>query len=244
MSNCPACQGDISQGTESCPHCGVIVSKWRDRSVSRAHAPAPPREPLQIYTGPSLLGIAMWLGLAGLIVAGGVVGYQRMKAAEGLRVPAGLTYTDVEGQTRTFQNEGTAPTVMAFWISNCGYSQNAMWALNEVRQQYRSDEVDVVGFYVSPGRDAQTMAIAKRENYKVTLATVQNISVGPTALFGELNNAFRMRGVGRDVYVVSTDGRIHTIPAVDEEGKPRPRPDIVADVHSVLGTVLNASSGG
>lgn len=242
LSNCPACQRDISEGTGSCPHCGVVVSKWRERSFSRAPAPTP-RVPLQPYTGPSIVGPMIWLGLAVLIVAGGVVGYKRMKAAEGLRVPVGVTYTDVDGQARTFEHQGATPTVVAFWISNCGYSQNAMWALNEVRRQYRSDEVDVVGFYVNPGLDAQTVTIAKRENYNVTLATVQNMSLGPTPLFGELNNAFHMRGAGRDVYIVDREGRIHTIPAVDEQGKRRPRPDIVAEVDRVLGTVLAAGSG-
>jgi hypothetical protein len=239
VTTCPACQRDISQGTETCPHCGVFVSKWKDRNYSRAPAPAPPRQPIQIDTGPSLLGVMIWSSLAILITAGGVLGYQRMKAAAGQRVPAALTYRDVDGQARTFQHEDAVPTVVAFWISNCGYSQNAMWALNEVRRQYPEDEVDVVGFYMNPSMDAQTKSIAKREKYEVTLATVQNMSLGPNALYGELNDAFHLRGVGRDVYVVDKEGRIHTIPAVDEQGKLRPRPDIVSDVHSALGTALS-----
>jgi hypothetical protein len=239
VKNCPACQRDIPEETEACPHCGVVVSKWRDRNYSRAQAPIPRREPIQIYTGPSLLGVMIWSSLAILIAVGGVVGYQRMKAAEGQRVPAALTYTDVDGQARTFRHEGTAPTVVAFWISNCGYSQNAMWALNEVRRQYREDEVDVVGFYMNPSLDAQTKTIAKNEKYEVTLATVQNMSLGTNALFGEMNDAFHIRGMGRDVYVVDKEGRIHTIPAVDEQGKLRPRPDIVSDVQSALGTILS-----
>jgi AhpC/TSA family len=238
LTNCPACQRDIPEGDETCPHCGVVVSKWRDRNYSRAPAAAQRREPIQIYTGPSLLGIMIWSSLAILIAAGGVIGYQRMKAAAGQRVPAALTYTDVDGEARTFKHEGTAPTVVAFWISNCGYSQNAMWALNEVRRQYRGDEVDVIGFYMNPSVDADVKSIAKRERYEVTLATVQNMSLGPNGLLGQLNDAFHVRGAGRDVYVVDKEGRIRTIPAVDEKGKLRPRPDIVSDLHSALGTVL------
>ena len=109
----------------------------------------------------------------------------------------------------------------------------------EVRRQYREDEVDVVGFYMNPSLDAQVRSIAKREKFEVTLATVQNMSLGPNALFGQLNDAFHIRGAGRDVYVVDKEGRIHTIPAVDEQGKLRPRPDIVSDVHSALGTILS-----
>ena len=118
-----------------------------------------------------------------------------------------------------------------------------MRALNEVRRQYREGEVDVVGFYVNPSVDAQVKSIAKAEQYQVTLATVQNMSLGPNALFGQLNDAFRIRGVGRDVYVVDKEGRIQTIRAVDEQGKLRPRPDIVSDVHSALGTVLPPGLG-
>jgi hypothetical protein len=239
VTNCPACQRDFDEGTETCPHCGVVVSKWRDRNYSRAPAAvrAPQRESAPVYTAPSVAGPLMTVGLAILVVAGGAYGYMRMKAAEGLRAPAKLTYTDVEGQAHTFRSEGT-PKVVAFWISNCGYSQNAMWSLNEVRRQYREDEIDVIGFYMNPSTDAQVKTIAKNERYEVNLSTVQNMSVGPTALFGDLHNTFHMRGVGRDVYVVDKDGRIQAIPAVDEQGKLRPRPDIIQDVHAALATVL------
>lgn len=239
MTNCPACQRDIPQGTEICPQCGVVLAKWRDRNYSRAPAPVARRESAPIYTPPSLVGPVIWVSLSILMVAGGVFGYQKVKAAEGQRVPAALTYTDVEGQARTFRHEGTAPTVVAFWISNCGYSQNAMWALNEVRRQHREDEVDVIGFYMNPSVDAEVKTIAKNERYKVTLATVQNTSLGPTALFGQLAEAFHVRGAGRDVYVMDREGRIRTIPAVDEQGKLRPRPDIVSDVNSAIGAVLS-----
>src|SRR5437899_7362333 len=57
MTTCPACHRDVQDGTQACPFCGVVFSKWKPRPTltrsaseprqqiprSETHA-APPRE--------------------------------------------------------------------------------------------------------------------------------------------------------------------------------------------------------
>lgn len=88
-------------------------------------------------------------------------------------VPKTFSFTDVRKQIHSFSGKTNKPAVIAFWIDQCGYSQNAMLVLNAIRRQYPEDKLDVVGLFLNERRESEIIEAARQEGYSVTLAATQ-----------------------------------------------------------------------
>lgn len=89
-------------------------------------------------------------------------------------VPKTFSFTDVTGQTHGFGGETNKPAVVAFWIDECGYSQNAMQVLNTIRRAYPETQLDVIGFFMNKRGESEVITTANKEGYSVTLVAVQS----------------------------------------------------------------------
>ncbi len=149
-------------------------------------------------------------------------------------VPA-LSYTDVQGRVHDFSRLDK-PAVIGFWIDECGYSQRVMSVLDEIREEYPADKLDVVGFYLNPRMDAEIAAVGAREGYNVTLAGAQE----SPGLIENLQKSFDIRGPGRDIYVIDKTGIIHTIKAVGGGGNPVSPGELESEVSARVKSALGA----
>ena len=147
-------------------------------------------------------------------------------------VPA-VSFTDVQGGIHDFSRLGK-PAVVGFWIDECGYSQRAMSVLNEMRQDYSPEQLDVIGFYLNPRSDSDIAALGEREGYNATLAGAQE----SPELIESLQKSFDIRGPGRDIYVIDRNGIIHTVKAVDDGGRLVSPADLVSEVNAQVKSAL------
>ncbi len=145
-----------------------------------------------------------------------------------------VSYTDVQGNSHSF-SQLDKPAVVGFWIDECGYSQRMMAVLNQIRQNYPADQLDVVGFYLNSRSNSDIAAVADKEGYQVTLAAAQSTP----QLIESLQSGFDIRGPGRDIYVIDKTGRIHTIKAVNGNNSPLPENQIESQVEAQVKSAIN-----
>jgi hypothetical protein len=88
-------------------------------------------------------------------------------------VPKTFSFTDVRGQSHSFSGENNKPAVLAFWVDECGYSQNAMLVLNAIRRAYPETQLDVIGFFLNERGESEVITTANKEGYSVTLVAAQ-----------------------------------------------------------------------
>lgn len=167
--------------------------------------------------------------LLGLLVYGGV---QLKNRLQGPRAPA-VSFADVDGKTRDFRKL-ERPMVVGFWIEECPYCQNAMAVLKGVRQANSPEELDVVGFFLNAKSAPDVASAGAREGYWVTLAAAQP----PHELIAALDSSFRIRGPGRDIYVVEPSGRYRAVSTVNRDGARRPESEIKAEVDARIKELL------
>jgi hypothetical protein len=167
----------------------------------------------------------------GVLIYGGV---QLAKMMGGTRAPA-ISFADVEGKTRDFRKL-ERPMAVAFWIQECPFCQNAMSVLDGVRRENPADKLDVVGFYLNSQSPSDVASLGSREGYGVTLAPAQP----PNELIAALHSSFKIRGPGRDIYVVDRSGRYRAVSTVDGSGARRPGDEIRAEVNALVKDVLKA----
>lgn len=172
--------------------------------------------------------ISNLLILAALIYGG----IQLKDRLVGPKAPA-IAFTDVDGKTRDFRKL-ERPMAVGFWIEDCPYCANAMEVLKGVRQENPPEKLDVVGIFLNARSSPDVANLGAREGYWVTLAAGQP----PTELIAALDAAFRIRGPGRDIYVIDRAGRYSAVSTVDGSGERRPEADIKADVRARLADVM------
>lgn len=144
-----------------------------------------------------------------------------------------ITFADVAGKTRDFRNLDR-PMVAGFWIENCSYSAKAMAVLQSVRQGNPAGDLDVVGFFLNAKSGAEVAHAGALEGYRVTLAPCQP----PVELIAALAPAFRIRGPGRDLYVLDRRGHYHVVSMVDGNGNSRPKAEVQDEVSGLVADVL------
>jgi thiol-disulfide isomerase/thioredoxin len=169
--------------------------------------------------------------LIGLLAWGGWKEWDEHRARPAPVVP----YTDVAGGRHAL-NHAMKPTVVGFWITHCGYSRRMMSVLGRVRGRYGADQVDVVGFELNPMSDAEVASNASNEGYDngATLAAAQQNE----DLIRRLAEGFKIRGPGRDIYVVDRKGRYHAVAAVDWQDHPRDPNSVESDVAARLSDAM------
>jgi hypothetical protein len=105
-------------------------------------------------------------------------------ASKWAAVPKTFSFTDISGQTYSFANDTRKPAVIAFWIDQCGYSQNAMLVLNAIRRAYPANQLDVAGFFLNERQGDEVAALAREEGYAVALVAAQ--PRGATSAWNEM----------------------------------------------------------
>lgn len=175
------------------------------------------------------------MNLSNLLLAAVLLygGFQLGERLRGPSVPP-VSFTDVDGKTRDFRKL-ERPLVVGFWIEGCPYCANAMGVLNSVRQETSVDKLDVVGFFLNARSSPEVASLGAGEGYWVTLAASQP----PTELIVALHSSFRIRGPGRDIYVIGRSGRYRVVSTVNGQ-EPRPQREIKAEVDALLKEVLKA----
>jgi hypothetical protein len=81
MKSCPACNRQVSIEATTCPFCGGIFAKWKERTP-RASSPAPGALPLQYRAPSSTSGAAKYVAASILIIlmaAGGYLAFRQWK---------------------------------------------------------------------------------------------------------------------------------------------------------------------
>ena len=192
-------------------------------------------------------------------------------------VPKVFSFTDLAGQTHTFNEDRNKPLVIAVWIEKCGYSHLAMTVLNAIRQAYPTEQLDVIAFFGNRRSGEEILTMARQEGYDtVTLAglqTVEQIAVwrkaaqealhkakarpGATKRDIEqavreaaepfappivaLNDGLRIRGPGRDIYIIDSKGFIQTVSTVDENDGKLPGTKIFSRVQNKLQRTFRTS---
>lgn len=167
--------------------------------------------------------------LLGLLIYGGWQLSGRFRAS----APA-IVFTDVDGKKRDFRKL-ERPMAVGFWIEDCPYCQNAMGVLNDVRQEHSREKLDVVGFFLNARDPSEVASLGSREGYWITLAAGQPPG---EPLIRDLDNAFHIRGPGRDIYVIGRSGSYRAVSTVDAAGERRPAGEIKAEVAARLKEVL------
>lgn len=174
----------------------------------------------------------------GLLTA--ISGKKASTSTKWVSVPKTFSFTDVAGQTHRFSNDTNKPAVVAFWIDECGYSQNAMLVLNAIRREYPAEKLDVIGFFLNPRTDGEVVAAAQHEGYSATQVAAQPYGASQSVpLIKTLHEGFGIRGPGRDIYVIDSKGFIHTIPTVDAKDEKRVTEEVIIKVDDVLKKVLS-----
>ena len=137
----------------------------------------------------------------------GVLGFAGYQYSHRTRRAPAVEFRDVVGKTHSLTN-GT-PKLVAFWITNCGYSTRVLTVLEKIRAQIPEDKLEIVAFYVNPGSNQNVAAMEEVKQYHFSLAAAQQ----SPALIQQLQESFQIRGAGVDIYLVDALGKIHAVDA-------------------------------
>ena len=121
-------------------------------------------------------------------------------------------FKDGDGNDHDFA-QITRPKLVAFWITQCGYSKRAMWLMNEARQNTTDTDLEVVGFYLNQADDRQIKSLARQAGIAVPVAAAQQTP----ELMESLIQKFRFTKPGRDLYLVDRQGVIQRLDVSDRE---------------------------
>ena len=244
MKECPQCgyqrqqkDDDIGIPPTECPKCGIIYDKVtaaKDQPPSAPQQQQQQRQPLSKSTPQSgsktaRYAITALVAIIAVIAVVHSLPYLKTTAIGKLiygKPPTGISYVDTEGQIRmvpSFQR----PALVGFWIQGCRYCARVMSILNRIRQQYPPERLDVVAFYLNEIETSELRSIRNRMGYDMIIAEAQP----PVELIAALDRAYRIRGPGRDIYVVDTKGKIR---AIDTSDLGKSRGDIESEIIEAL----------
>ena len=119
-------------------------------------------------------------------------------------------FKDVDGNDHDFA-QITRPKLVAFWITQCGYSKRAMWLMDEARKDATSGDLEFVGFYLNRANDGQIKSLARQAGISVPVAAAQQTP----ELMESLIRKFGFTAPGRDLYLVDRQGVIQRLDVSD-----------------------------
>jgi len=228
MKECPQCgyqrqqkDDDIGIPPTECPKCGIIYEKItaaRDQPPPQPQQQQPQTQKVSKSTPRAGSKTARYaIGMLIVIIAAISVvhslPYLKTTAIGKLiygKPPAGISYVDTEGQIRVVPSS-QRPAIVGFWIQGCRYCERVMAILNRIRRQYPPEKLDVVAFYLNEIDTSELRSIRNRMGYDMIIAEAQP----PVELIAALDKRYRIRGPGRDIYVVDTKGKLQAIDTGD-----------------------------
>jgi thiol-disulfide isomerase/thioredoxin len=173
------------------------------------------------------------IAASGLLACGSPGGFSRQAPA--------VEFKDLHGNSRSLTNLDK-PAVVGFWISDCGYCRNMLAILDSISAK-NGDSVEAYGIYLNDVPESDIAAAAAQEGFSGIVAAAQQ---SPETLKAFLE-AFGIRGVGRDVYVIDRTGAFRRVALVDLGDQFVPQADVEAKVQELIdgtGDLPAAASGG
>jgi thiol-disulfide isomerase/thioredoxin len=152
----------------------------------------------------------------------------------GTQAPA-IEFNDLQGSSHTLAKP-ERPTLVGFFISNCGYCKNMMGVLNDVSAKHR--DIEVYGFYLNPGSDGDISSAAQQYDFSGTVVAAQQ----RPELIQTLASTFAIRGPGRDAYVIDKAGAVHSVSLVDGSSQFLSQADVEAKLEDLIAKADGSSA--
>jgi hypothetical protein len=130
--------------------------------------------------------------------------------ANGTAQAPGLAYADTTGAYHSL-SAPDKPAVFVLWVTPCPYCKRSLNVLDSLRNDYKPEDLDVVGLYLNSADNAGVDSIARGEGHSITMARGQ-----PTGEFVQsLTRGLNFRAPGRDIYILGKNGQYQTVDASD-----------------------------
>lgn len=103
------------------------------------------------------------------------------------------------------------PTLVVFWISDCGWCERSMRVMDRLRDRYDEKDLDMVGIYLNPNSAQAIEDEARRKGHVFPVVSGQDM--WDWKGIKEMLDEFGFKGTGRSIYLVDAQGAIHEVDA-------------------------------